>query len=203
MIISHNNGRGKKIHLLIDNEYQITTDVDFWAEHYIKDGTEIDENQWQELVDAIHYKKAVNKCYDLLSRRDHSVKELKTKLLRTVDEVYADKAIDKMIDMGYLDDVKYAQMLLKHLIENKKMSRNFIKQEMFKRGLSSDIINNALEDVEIDNASSAAELILGKYRNKLNAEEGKDKVIAALMRKGFSYSDIRAAFDLIENDDYV
>ena len=96
MIISHTKGRGKKIHLLIDNEYKITTDIDFWAEHYIKDGTEIDEDEWEELVESINYRKAVNKCYDLLSRRDHSVKELKTKLLRTVDENSAEKAINRM-----------------------------------------------------------------------------------------------------------
>lgn len=203
MIISHQKGRGKKIHLLIDDEYQITTDVDFWAEHYYKDGTEIDEEQWQELVDLINYKKAVDKCYDLLSRRDHSVKELKNKLLRTVDELNADRAIAKMLESGYLDDEKYAVTLLNHLIENKKMSKAFIKQEMYKRGLSSEIISSTLDGVEIDNASSCAELIMTKYRNKISVEGGKDKVIAALMRRGFSYSDIKDAFYMIENDEYV
>lgn len=201
MIITHSKGRGKKIHLLIDDEYQITTDIDFWAENFIKDGTEIDEDEWQELVDKINYKKAVNKCYDLLSRRDHSVKELKTKLLRTVDEENAQRAIDRMLELGYLDDEKYASILLKHLVEDKKMSIAFIKQEMYKRGISSDIVSNLLEDVEIDNVSSIIDLILSKYRTKLDAENGLEKVIAALIRKGFSYSDIKEAIRRIENDE--
>ncbi len=201
MIITHSKGRGKKIHLLIDDEYQITTDIDFWAENFIKDGTEIDDDEWQELVDKINYKKAVNKCFDLLSRRDHSVKELKTKLLRTVDEDNAQRAIDRMLELGYLDDEKYAQNLLKHLIEDKKMSRAFIKQEMFKRGVSSDIVSNLLEDIEIDNVSSVVDLILTKYSTKINQENGVEKVIAALMRKGFSYSDIKEAIRRIENDE--
>lgn len=203
MIISHNKGRGKKIHILIDDEYQITTDVDFWAENYIKDGTHITEEQWNELVTAINYKKAVNKCYDLLSRRDHSVKELRDKLLRTVDEASADKAIDKMMELGYLDDERYADILLNHLVNEKRMSKSFIKQEMYKRGLSADIIALKLDDAEIDNSSSCAELILTKYKNKLNIEGGKEKVIASLMRKGFSYYDIKSAFDMIENEEYV
>lgn len=203
MIISHNKGRGKKIHILIDDEYQITTDVDFWAENYIKDGTHITEEQWNELVTAINYKKAVNKCYDLLSRRDHSVKELRDKLLRTVDEASADKAIDKMMELGYLDDERYADILLNHLVNEKRMSKSFIKQEMYKRGLSADIIARTLDDAEIDNSSSCAELILTKYKNKLNIEGGKEKVIASLMRKGFSYYDIKSAFDMIENAEYV
>ena len=38
------------------------------------------------------------------------------------------------------------------------------------------------------------------YLNKLKAEGGKNKVINALMRKGFSYSDIKSAFYEIENE---
>ena len=200
MIISHSKGRGKKIHLLIDEEYKITTDIDFWAENYIKDGTEISEEEWQELVDRINYRKALNKCYDLLSRRDHSVKELRTKLLRTVDESNAQRAIDRMLELGYLDDEKYAKALLNHLINNKHMSYAFIKQEMFKKGLSSEIISNALEDVEIDNVESIVELINRKYLTKLNAENGREKVIQSLMRKGFSYSDIKSALGEFENE---
>ena len=126
MIISHTKGRGKKIHILIDGEYQITTDIDFWAEHFYKDGEDITQEQYDSLCNEINYKKAVDKCYDLLSRRDHSIKELRQKLIRTVDEKNADRAIDKMIDYGYLDDEKYAENLVKYLSTAKNMSSNFI-----------------------------------------------------------------------------
>lgn len=202
MKISHTKGRGKKIHLLLDDEYQITTDIDFWAEHYFKDGTEITQEEWESLTDSIYYKKAVDKCYDLLSRRDHSVKELKTKLLRTVDEKNADKAIEKMLELGYLDDEKYARNLVKYLDQTRNMSKNHIKQEMFKRGIPNEIINSVMQDYEFDNVSCVVDLILTKYRNKLNNEDGNKKVIASLMRKGFSYSDIKNAFYRIENEEY-
>lgn len=202
MKISHTKGRGKKIHIFVDDEYTITTDIDFWVEHFFKDGQEITEEQWHELCNGIYYKKAVDKCYDLLSRRDHSVKELKTKLLRTVDEENADRAIEKMIDYGYLDDEKYAKNLVKYLSETKRMSKNHIKQEMYKRGVPNDIIAYTLEETEIDNVSAVVDLIFTKYRNKLDAQDGNKKVIAALMRKGFSYSDIREAFERIENEEY-
>lgn len=203
MIISHQNGRGKKIHILIDDEYQITTDVDFWSQNYINDGTDITEEQWQELVDAINYRKAVNKCYDLLSRRDHSVKELRQKLLRTVDPENADKAIEKMLDLGYLDDEKYARTLFRHLYDNKRMSLNFIKREMYMKGIDPFIIEDVLCENEVDNVANIVELINSKYAGKLRAEDGKQKVMAALARKGFSYSDIKSAFYRIENEDYV
>ena len=129
MIITHQRGRGNKIHLLLDNEYAITTDSNFWLDHYIADGTEIDDEQWQELVADINYKKALNKCGDLLSRREHSIKELKTKLLRTVDEVSADKAINRYLEAGYLDDEHFCASLVDYLYTVKKYSTNHIKQE--------------------------------------------------------------------------
>ena len=202
MIITHRRGRGNKIHLLLDNEYAITTDSNFWLDHYIADGTEIDDEQWQELVAGINYKKALNKCGDLLSRREHSIKELKTKLLRTVDEVSADKAINPYLEAGYLDDEHFCASLVDYLYTVKKYSTNHIKQECYKRGVAGDIISAALEDYEFDNVDNIVSLVEAKYTSKLEQENGKQKVIQALQRKGFSYSDIKSAFYRLENDEY-
>ena len=201
MILKAQRGRGNKIHLLLDDEYKITTDVEFWALNFIVDGTDITDEEWEVLVDKIGYRKAFNKCADLLSRRDHSVKELRDKLLRTVDEAAADKAIDKYIEMGYLDDEKFAKALAEHLYTVKNYSDSHVKQELFKRGISRDIVNEIVENAENDSVQSVITIINKKYLNKLNIEGGREKVIAAMMRKGFSYSDIKSALDEIENDE--
>lgn len=203
MILKAQRGRGNKIHLLLDDEYVITTDVDFWAENYIVDGSEIENEEWEELVLKINYKKAFNKCADLLSRRDHSVKELRDKLLRTVDEQSADKAINKFLELGYLNNEKFALSLANHLFNNKNYSKNHVRQELYKRGIDKDIINDIIENNESDQIDSIIRVINKSYVNKLKLEGGKDKVIAALMRKGFIYSDIKTAFYRIENEEYV
>lgn len=200
MIIKHQRGRGNKVHLLLDDEYTVTTDINFWLNHYIADGTEITEDEWQELLVAINYKKALNKCADLLSRREHSVKELRTKLLRTVDPVSADKAINRYLEAGYLDDNHFCESLVEYLYNVKKYSTNHVRQECYKRGLSSEIINDVLDNYEVDNVETIVTLITNKYLSKLEQERGKEKVTASLQRKGFSYSDIKTAFYRLENE---
>lgn len=200
MILKAQKGRGKKIHILLDDEYAITTDMDYWAEIFVADGTDISDEEWLEISDKINYRKAFNKCADLLSRRNHSVKELRVKLLKTVDSTTADKAIEKFIEMGYLDDEKFAYDYANYLLTYKNFSENHIKQELFYKGIDRDIIYNVLEDLEADNKQAIIKIIHKSYLNKLKAEGGKDKVIAALMRKGFSYSDIKAALHEIENE---
>lgn len=202
MILTHRKGRGNKVHLLLDDEYVITTDINFWLDHYISDGTDISEDEWQELVEGINYKKALNKCADLLSRREHSVKELKQKLLRTVDERSAQKAVDRYLEAGYLDDEHFCRSLVDYLLNSKHYSINHIKQECFKRGVSRDIVDTVISEIEIDSVGIIADLILSKYQSKLEQENGKSKVIASLQRKGFSYSDIKSAFYRLENDEF-
>lgn len=201
MILTHQKGRGNKIHLFLDGEYAATTDENCWLDNYISDSTDISEEEWQDLLVKINYKKALNKCADFLSRRDHSVKELKTKLLRTVDEASAQKAIERYIEAGYLDDEKYCERLIEYLFEVKKFSVSNVKQECFKRGIDREIADEKLSEYDIDSVSTIVELINGKYATKLEKENGKEKVIAALQRKGFYYSDIKSAFYRIENYD--
>ena len=202
MIISHKQGRGNKIHLFIDDEYRITTTASFFAENYYADNSEIDEEEWQELVDKINYSKALNKCYDLLSRRSHSVKELKDKLLKIFDADITERAIAQMIDYGYLDDEAYAKELFDYLVNVKKLSERFIILEMNKRGISAEIYNELIDGADIDNVGTAFDIISSKYLRKLSEEGGRQKVIAAMARKGFSYSDITAALERLEYEDF-
>ena len=198
MILTHQKGRGTKVHLFLDGEYAATTDENCWLDNYISNGADIDDKQWQALLVKINYKKALNKCADYLSRRDYSVKELKTKLLKSVDEVSAQKAVDRYIEAGYLDDEKYCQRLIEYLLNVKKFSLTNIKQECYKRGISRDIVDEKLSNFEIDNVATLVDLIKNKYATKLQKENGKEKVIASLQRKGFRYSDIKSAFYRIE-----
>ncbi len=179
---------------MLDDEYAVTTDENFYCDNYISDGTEISEDEWQELLEKINYKKALNKCADILSRRDHSVKELRDKLLKTVDAQSAQKAIDRYIEAGYLDDEKYCEHLVEYLFETKKYSSSRVKQECFKRGIDREITDRILSEYEIDNVSTIIELLSTKYRSKLLNDGGTQKVIASLQRSGFYYSDIKTAF---------
>ncbi len=201
MIIKAQKGRGTKIHILLDDEYRVTTNCDFWAENYIADGTDISDAEWEELLRKINLRKALNKCADLLSRRDHSVKELKTKLLKTVDEASADKAIEKFIEYGYLDDEKFAFAYAEHLFSGKKYSAVRVRQELYAKGISTEIIQNVIEANCVDPVDSITEIINKSYLRKLREENGRDKVIAALARRGFSYSDIKSALNKILNEE--
>ena len=202
MIISSQKGRGTKIHLLIDGEYKITTDIEFWSVNSVADGTDLSEEEWEELVSAVNYRKAFNKCADYLSRRSHSEKELLDKLIKGgVDRESAVKAIERFKELGYINDRDFAFEYTEYLLNSKRYSLNRVKQELYYKGISKDIISEVIDGIETDQAQTVINIINKSYVRKLNEEGGREKVIAALMRRGFSYSDIKEAFNRLENDE--
>ena len=191
MRLTHQLGRGTKVHLLLDDEYQITTSTTFWAEHYLPDGAEISEGDWERWVQPRH------------ATLEHAATDLRETLMCSSDTHPPDTAVTQMLDAGYLDDEKYARRLVRHLIEDKKCSAYHARQECQKRGIDREIIDRALAEQAPDNVQTAKDLILRKYSRKLQQEDGRQKVMAALARRGFGYHDIQAALEQLEDEEYL
>ena len=76
MIITAQKGKANKIHISINGEYKLTVDADFWFSSGYVSGDEIDEEQYKALADKIAKRRCFNRALNILSRRDHSEKEL-------------------------------------------------------------------------------------------------------------------------------
>lgn len=72
-----------------------------------------------------------------------------------------------------------------------------------KAGIDREIIDRALAEQAPDNVQTAKDLILRKYSRKLQQEDGRQKVMAALARRGFGYHDIQAALEQLEDEEYL
>ena len=61
MILTHQKGRGTKVHLYLDGEYVATTDENCWFDNYNTNASDINNDQSQQLLPKINYKKALTK----------------------------------------------------------------------------------------------------------------------------------------------
>lgn len=206
MKITAEHGRQNKIHISIDGEYLLTIDEDFWLGSGYVSGDEIDEEELADFQKAAGSRIAFNSAMFSLDMRDHSVREIKTKLLRKYDAESVESAVDRLVELGLVNDERYAENFARQLYEYKKYGRNRIKSELYRRGISSDIINNTLDELfeaeEADNVQRIVDIINKKYYNKMIDENSRRKVFAALMRLGYGYSDIRQAMSEFSDDEY-
>lgn len=198
MKLSIKEGKANKIHIYVDEEYRATVDSDYWYSEKYRNYKEINENELTELLDAVSFRRAYNKGLDLLSRRPHGKKELIKKLCEKGHEkVSAEKACDRLLELGLLNDDDFARILANELYERKGYGIKRIKQELIFRGVDREIVENAIESLDIDTQTRIILVIRKKYLNKINDEKGRKRAIDGLMRLGYSYSDIKSALNSI------
>lgn len=193
MIISAQKGKANKIHISIDGEYRLTVDADFWFSSGYVSGDEIDEEQYKILADKIAKRRCFNRALNILSRRDHCEKELFNKLRRTDGDEAAAHAVERVKSLGYINDERYAQNLAEELGSRKGYGLRAIRSELIKRGVDRETADNTINSITLDESDNIRVLLEGKFSRKLTTEKGRKQVFAALMRLGYSYSDIRSA----------
>lgn len=205
MKLSIKEGKAKKIHIYIDEEYRATVDSDYWYSEKYRNYKEINEEELTELLNAVSFRRAYNKGLDFLSRRPYGTKELIKKLCEKGHEKkFAEKASERLLELGLLNDEEYARILANDLLERKNYSIKRIKQELAFRGIDRDIIENTIDLLDNDPVSRIIILIKKKYINKIGDEKGRKRTVDALLRLGYSYSDIKSALNSISDfeDEY-
>lgn len=185
-----------KLHLTklsLSDGRQVLVDNDLVFERSLKAGLEIDDKYLEELLLSSDYVRAKSRAVWYLDRSAHTEKGLYDKLVRAgfAKEACA-KVIARFIEVGLLDDRRYAEILAERLIETNVSKREAL-QKMLSKGLPYDLAKSVLEETEADESTQIRNLIEKKYRNKLLAENGAKKVFDALARKGFSFGAIREA----------
>ena len=200
MKLSIKEGKGNKIHIYVDEEYRATVDSDYWYSEKYRNYKEINEEELTELFDAVSFRRAYNKGLDLLSRRPHGTKELIKKLCEKGHEKEsAEKACDRLLELGLLNDEEFARLLANELYERKGYGIKRINQELIFRGIDREIAENTIESLDIDTQTRIILVIKKKYINKINDEKGRKRAIDGLMRLGYSYSDIKSALNSISD----
>jgi regulatory protein len=196
MKLNFKQGRGNKIHIHIDGEYRMTADSDFVSSLGYGENSEINEEELASLEKAVSSRRAFNKAVDLLSRRDHSERELRQKLSQRGFRDEADEVVEKLQYYGYIDDRKFAESFSKELIRVKHYGKKRIEQELYRKGIDRDIISEVLENAEFDE-NEIISLIEKKYYRYLSDEKGIKKTINSLLRMGYSYGEIKDALKAV------
>ena len=138
------------------------------------------------------YEAMLNRATWYLGRRDYGAQELRRKLLLQrrdkpmPAEDVCEQVMARLLELGYLNDERYAQRLAESL-SNKGYGARAIAFELRKRG-----VEEEAEPPESD-AERLSALLQRKYAARLGDERGRRAVYQALLRKGFSHADVRNA----------
>ena len=163
----------------------------------LRRGTELSDEEWEAVVYANDFRRAKERALYLLDYKDYSYVSMYKKLADNYPEQLCFDVCDKLAQLGVIDDRRYAAALARHYMEVKRFGRYRAVREMMQKGVSRALAEEALEPFDDTVRERLRELIEKKYLRRIEDEDSMNKVKNALVRQGYSYSDINAVMSEI------
>lgn len=133
-------------------------------------------------------------------RTENIQKKLEDKIRRTADETSAQKAVDRMEELGLLDDERFARHYAEKLLNSKHMSKRGIAFELTRKGIDKETAEQLCDELDIDVHEQIRAVIEKKYRN-LSDEKVTRRAVAALQRLGYRWDDIKSVLSEYNEDE--
>ncbi|ANS80554.1 Regulatory protein RecX [Serinicoccus hydrothermalis] len=130
-------------------------------------------------------------------------RQLEDKLAdRDCDPQVAARVLDRMAEVGLVDDEAYAEMYVRSKQETKGLAAGALRQELRRKGVAEEVVDSALDDINPEHEREQARALV---RRRLRTMQGLEREVQTrrlagfLARKGYSpgvsYQVIRDALD--------
>lgn len=155
-------------------------------------GRELTEEEAAALTAGLRSRQMRERALELLSRKPQSRRELTRKLNEWgAGPEEADAVCDRMEELGYLNEAAYAARIVE-VYSARGFGEKKLRDELYRRGVPREEWDEALARVE-DATQAIDDFLQKKLTGWTGDRKQLQKVTAALVRRGFSWSDIRDA----------
>ena len=189
----------------VDGEFLFSALESAWLDSGLFVGDEVTEEQLNELLAASNLASAKKKALNMLSSNSYTERQLKERLSRTHDCDSSEAAVERMKELGLVNDSDYALRFAEELYTVRSYAPRRIRFELSKRGLSRDDIDMAIESLgDIDEVSNAISLLERKYKC-LYTDTDIRRAASLLERYGYGYDAVKTAIHAVRrlgNEEY-
>jgi len=193
MKLRSESAKGGKLDIYADGEFIMNVTAQMWYTSGFSDGDEVTYDDIERFKSIVGGRLAYAGAVRILTLRAHSEYELREKLLKKYPPESCDEAIERCRELGFIDDEDFANRYALELYEKKHYGAERIKNELKQKGVDGELIESAVESLDIDPVSCIIEVIGKKYAGCLNDEKGLRRIYAGCQRLGYSYYDIKKA----------
>lgn len=159
----------------------------------LRSGDELDDKTLQKLKEAAGVSNVKATAADLVGKRAMSRRDLERKLQdRGASETEARYAAEWMEAIGAINDADYAAVLARHCADLGYGPQR-VREKLYEKGVPRELWDDALDTLP-DSAGQIDAFLERKLRGRVPDQREKKRLCDALLRRGFSWGDIRAAW---------
>ncbi len=182
----------------IDHEFAFVLYKGELCQYHVREGEEITEEAYLEIMQEVLPKRAKLRCMNLLQKREYTEAQLREKLRQGLyPREIEDQALAYVASFRYIDDLRYAEDYIRAREEVK--SRFRIECDLLGKGVARETIEQAWGNWEAkggmqDEDAMIQSLLEKKHFHPDTADyKEKKRIYAYLMRRGYSSEQIRHA----------
>lgn len=160
----------------------------------LRAGEELDEDTLRRLKEAAGVSNTRAAAADLIGKRAMSRRDLERKLReKGASEAEARYAAEWLEAIGALNDAEYAAALVRHY-SGRGYGPARVREKLYEKGVPKELWEEALEQIP-ENEGQIDVFLAGKLRGREPDEKEKRRLTNALLRRGYSWNDIKAAWN--------
>ncbi len=178
----------KKVIIIFDDEDKLEINPNVYTEFNFFVGKLLSKKDIAEIKKRNEIEQYISYAINLTSSRSYSKAKIKEKLIKKgANEAQCDEVIEILIKYQLLDEKALIKEILEYA-DYKLYGFNRIKEEMYKKGISSFYIDKLVYD-EVRDIKCAKKLIkpYEKKYSKYNYAMMKKHIYEALIRQGYSF----------------
>ena len=197
-----------RVSIQVDGDELAVVSVEVASALDVRVHAEVTPEAREVLIDHAAALRTYDRALRMLAARGRSVRELRRKLLAAREpEPHVDAALERLQDLGLLDDGDYARQLARSQMLGRGYAPRRLQQELARRGVSREIADRAIDAVMTEEAAPGtsgsgygidpAQTLEGIARKKLSALGDLDdgtrsrRLYAFLARRGYERNEIR------------
>ena len=144
--------------------------------------------------------RVLGKLQKLSSRAEYCTGDIRRKALKALegDSEAAEWVVSRFVEEKYVDDLRYASAFSREKASIQGWGPVKIRFQLRSKGISDDVISEALGEVDSDRASSRLEKLLAeKYRTLAGDPAAKLKLLKFGLTRGYDYDTLRPVVEEI------
>ncbi|MFX3675086.1 MAG: recombination regulator RecX [Paenisporosarcina sp.] len=200
--ITRQKNNPERYNIYIEEKYAFAVDESLLVKYQLSKEKVLEDWERDEIVFDDEVRKAFNKALHYLSFRMRSEYEVKKKLLDAeYGEAVVLEAIQKLYQLGFLNDESFSKALLETQKKTGKKGPRAIQQELKKKGIEKSLQKEVLDTYTEEDQTQIAQGLADKIANQQSTKtprQVKQKIQDTLLRKGYSYAIISKVIAEIE-----
>ena len=165
----------------------------------LRSGDELDDKTLQRLKEAAGVSNVKATAADLVGKRAMSRRDLERKLQnRGASEPEARYAAEWMEAIGAINDADYAAVLARHCADLGYGPQR-VREKLYEKGVPRELWDDALDALP-DSAGQIDAFLERKLRGRVPDQREKKRLCDALLRRGFSWPEVKAGLNRLGSE---